>query len=237
MHEYKLSSAFFSRMRRRILTVGLPLSILAAAVGLWAASRGDLSSPVAWVAALLILLTLGISIRQSVRRQEQSWSSYRVILDEAAIIRRQAELPEITIPYGEIVRITEAADLGLGIQGTSASQQIGVPQTLENYAEFRAELARRHAIESMPEARSKSLQALPILTALLALAAFAITFTAANRYVVAVVGTLLFAGMLLSLVSIQRNPNSTKQVRRNSWLVLIVLLAIAVRVYFAISAR
>jgi uncharacterized membrane protein len=243
MREYKLSQEFFTQMKKRILIFAVPFMILAAVVGLWIsgswiAREGDksyLTSPVFFTVVVLIIIVLIFSIRRSLRQQQQLWSSYRLITDENSIKRTQGGIPDITITNNEITKITEVSELGLTVYTSIASRRLGIPKTLENYSEFRLELTKRHVIDSAPRVYTKWLPVLSASMGLLTLAALAITFLATNRYVIATTGILLTVVLLLSLVSIQRNINTTKQVKRSSWFVLLPLLGIVARVFYAIA--
>lgn len=239
MREYKLSPIFFSQMRRRVLIVSIPFIVMAAVVGLLIVYKRDSSSsPIdLLITGVLGTIAIFIGIRIGLRKQQQMWSSYRLITNENTIKRTQDGLPDITINYSDIFKVTEASEIGLTVQTSIPSLRIGVPATLEDYSEFRLDLAKRHAIDKMARSRPRLWQLISMLYGLLTLAALAITFLATNRYVVIVIGILLFVAQLLGFVVIQRSTFTTNLVKRSSWLVLLVLAIIAVRVFYAIEGR
>ncbi len=234
MREYKLSPAFFSQMRKRILIFGVPLMVLTASAVVWIsaariAREGNgsyLTSPVFFTVVILGAIVIGFSIRRSLQEQQRLWSSYRLILDENSVKRTQAGLPELVINYDEISRITEAPGAGLDIQTSKISRLIGVPGTLEDYSLFRLELAKRHAIECLPGSRAKWIPVLLIVMGLLPAAGFMIIFLAGNRFVSWITGILLFAVILASFLTIQRSTFITKRVKRASWLIWLPLMAL-----------
>ncbi len=239
MREYKLSPIFFSQMRRRVLIISVPFMVMAAVVGLLIAYRRDSSSsPIdLLITCVIVAIAIFFGFRKGLHKQQQMWSSYRLIADENSIKRTQDGLPDITINYSDIFKVTEAPGIGLTVQTSVPSRRISVPATLEDYSEFRLDLGKRHEIDKTARSRTRLMQLFSISYGLLTLAAVAITFLATNRYVVIVIGTLLFVAQLLGLVIIQRSTFTTKQVKMSSWLVLLVLAIIAVRVFYAFSGR
>lgn len=245
MNEYKLSQEFFTQMQKRLVIFVVPLMILAVVVGFWTSAswierEGDKSyftSPIFFLVIVLIVVVFIYSLRRSLRQQRQLWSSYRLIMDEYSIKRTREGLPDIIINYNEISKITEAPEFWLIVHTSIPSRRISVPATLEDYAEFRLELSKRYTIDITARSRTNWSQLIFISYGLLTLAALAITFLATNRYVVIVIGTLLFVAQLLGFVIIQRSINSSKQLKRSSWFTLPVLVIIAARVFFAISSR
>ena len=245
MSEYKLSPAFFAKLQKRSLYLGLPFMIASVAVGLWIsitliARVGDksfLTSPCLYITILLCIVVVIFSWRRSVRQQIQMWSSYRLVTNENSIKRTQDGLADMMINYNEIFKVIEAPERGLTIYTPKSSQRINVPRTLENYSEFRLELSRRIIIEKALKVHKKWSLAIPIAMGLLTLAASATMFLSDNRYVIAITGTPLIIVCLFGLISIQRNMTMTKPVKRSSWLIFLPLLAIAARTFFAITGK
>jgi hypothetical protein len=234
MREYKLSPQFFSQITKRILIVGLPIMLLALAGGLWIGGQEAQSITPFLIIVPLFLIILTFSIVRGINKQKRNWSSYRVILDESSIKRVQTGLPEVTIEYGDISKIVESTGVGLVILGSTPSRQISVPATLEDYSQFSLELSSRHSFENIPVAQTKWMQFSPSLVGLATIVAFVITFISSNPYIGAITGILLFGGLTVSLVQIQRNSQITKQVKWQSCLILLPLFAIATRVLFNI---
>jgi hypothetical protein len=222
-----------------------PIILLAAGAGIWISSTwiarwGDksyLSSPCFIIVLILVAITLIFSILNGLRKVQRLWASYRLFIDENSIKRLQDGLPDIAIDNGEISKISEAEGRGLLVQSIKPSRQIGIPFTLQDYSEVRSELARRHTIDKTSGTWEKLMPVLTLAAGLLTLVAVLITFLATNRYVIVITGVLLFLGMIMSLVSIQRSIYTTKEVKRNSWLVLLPILLIGVRIFFVITNR
>jgi hypothetical protein len=204
----------------------------------WVALLNDESPLPAWILIITIVITLIgliIGIGVGLRRVQRTWASYRLILDENSVRRVQDGYPEVTIQSSEISKITETEERGIVVHSIRPYTYIGIPRAVEEYSEIRADLAKKHAIESMSRARGKIMQVLTLATGLLAPAALWIIFLAKNKYVIVVTGSLLFIALLVSVVVILRSGSTSKQAKRISWLTLLPLIAIAIRVLFVVA--
>jgi hypothetical protein len=230
MYEYRLSPLFFSQMRRRIWTISLPIILFALLGGIWVGGQTAQSATPFLIIVPLFLIVLIFSFVRGMKQQQKYWSSYCLILDETSIKKVQDGLPEITIGYGEITKITESTRIGLAIQALSPPRQIIVPATLDDYSQLRSDLASRHPFESAPETRAKWAQLSPLIVVLATIILFIVTFVSASPYVSAITGILLFTVLAASFVSIQRNTQVTKIQKWSSCFIFFPLLAVIVRV-------
>lgn len=235
MHEYTLTPAFFSQMRKKLLTVGVPIIGLAALVGLLIGGRGNLTSPAVVIIVPVFALLIAFSLFNSLRQQQRLWASYRLVVDENAIKRIQHGLPDIMIEKSELAKIVETASGGLAVHATNPNRQIVIPATLDGYSTVRSQLADWHAIETLSPTSAKWLSIQPVAWGLFALVAFMTTMLATNTILVVVAGTLLLALLLLSLVLIQRSRYLTTQTKRASWFIIFPIFAIGARIVLALA--
>lgn len=235
MQEYKLTPAFFSQMRKRIFTFGVPLCGLLAFVGIWVGTKGNISSSSIIIAIPLLGSVLGFGLFSSLRQQQRLWASYRLVVGEHYIKRIQQGMPEITIAKNELSKITEAAGGGLMVQASAPDRQIVIPATIENYSELRSLLSGWHAIQNLSQTRVKWLSFLPVAASLLTIAAYTTTMLATNPVLVVGVGTLLLVVLLASLVLIQRSIYMTRQVKRSSWFIILPMFTLVVRILYAVT--
>ena len=244
MHEYKLPSTFFAKVRTKVLLWTIIMGSLALAAGVrigmaWIALLDDesnLPSSVLFVTILVALIALLVGIRIGLRRVERSWASYRLILDENSIRRVQDGYPEVTIQTNEISKITEMEERGILVHSMSPYTYISIPRALEEYSEVRSDLAKKHAIESTSRTRGKVMPILTITSGLLTPVALLITFLATNKYVIVITGSLLFIWLLVSTIVILRSGSTSTLAKRNAWLILLPLLAIAIRVAIVVAS-
>ncbi len=230
MHEYKLSPLFFSQMRRRILILVPVILILGLVGGFMVGGRITQADTTFLIIIPILFIVLAYSIMKNLRQQEKLWSSYRLIQNDSSIKRIQDGFTEITISYSEISKIIEAPQIGLTIQASTPPRQIFIPYTLAGYAQLRIDLASKHPIDLVPKSQSKFGQFFPFLLVILSIILFVVTFKSANVYISAMAGILLFIGLAISLVVIQRSPQLPKKTRWGGWFVLFPLFAIASRV-------
>lgn len=209
--------------------VGLPIVLLALGSGLWiGGQKADSTTPLIIIAVFLLVITM-FSIVRGIQKQKKLWSSYRIILDESSIKKVQDALPDVTIAYGEIVKIMEGPGFGLSVHADSA-RQIGIPATLEDYDQLRLELSGRHSFESIPQVRTRWMQFSPTVAVLATIIGFLVTFLSSNPYISASAGILLFIGLVVSLVQIGRNPQVAKQMKWQTCFIIFPLFGIAARV-------
>ena len=230
MNEYKLSPQFFSQIRRRAFTIGLPIAFLALAGGLWIGGQNSKSTTVILIMIVFLLILLTVSLILGIRQQQKLWSSYRIIVSETSIKRIQDGLAEVSIDFSEISQITESKGTGLIVQALKPPRQIGIPATLEDFSQLRINLAEIHPFNSVSQGRARWMRFAPVLTGIITIIAFFITFISPNPYISGVVGILLFGGLVTSLFVIQRNSKISKATKWKSCLIIFPLLAIAVRV-------
>jgi hypothetical protein len=245
MREYKLPATFFAKLRTRVLVWTLILSGVCAVVGIrigmvWVGMLGlddesSLPASVLFPTLVIALIAIIVGIRIGLVRVQRSWASYRLILGENSIRRLQDGYPEITIQNSEISKITETEVRGLVVYSTKPYTYIGIPRAMEEYVEVRSDLAKKHTIESISHTRGKLMPVLIIASSLFTLVAYSIIFLATNKYVIVATGILLFILLLVSVVVVQRSGSTSKLAKRNSWFVLLLLLAIAIRVVFILE--
>ncbi len=136
MQEYRLTPAFFKGFKRRQLAARL--IVPGVIVGfLFLMAPWKLVLPI----ALLLLALLLFSGKSMEGAWERSYSTLRITIDTQGIGAVQEGLPEVYLRWEEIVRVVETEGSGLTVFGAQPLQRIGLPVTLENYAEARARIA------------------------------------------------------------------------------------------------
>lgn len=142
MQEYQLSPAFFSRLKRRLIAAQLVFG---------AAFAGFLLLIAPWKFVLPVaLLSLGWHLWRipgRLKTMELSFSSLRIAIDTQGIDCVQDGLPEVHLRWEEVVRVIETEGSGLTVFGSRPLAKIGIPVTLDHYAEARARIAMVKEIE------------------------------------------------------------------------------------------
>jgi hypothetical protein len=216
-----------------MIGMGILMIILIVPVSLYLGSQGIISwSTIAVVPIIVLAIFFGI-FRAS-QQQQKSWKSYQLIFDGDTIKRTQDGYQEIVFPRSSISRIIELPGQFINVQPTNASLQIVIPYTVENYEEIRTILEQWHSIEV--QVKSSTIFATsPFLIVIAVIALFAGTMISTNVYVVTTLGGILLTMLVASLVVIYTNHNTPTQTKRSAWLVIFPILAIAVRIYAALT--
>ena len=204
----------------------------------WARRLGDDWSSLFFVLpAVVVAALIGfiVGARLALQRIQRSWASYRLILADDSITRLQDGYPNLTIRTSEISKITETEGRGLVVHSVTPRTYIGVPFALEGFSDVRSALAAMHAIETVSRARGKLRTALVLALGLSIPVAVFITFWSSNKYVVVMAGIPLCVGLLLNVVAVQRSKSIAIHTKRQSWLVILLILAAAARVIFVIA--
>ncbi len=227
MTEYKLDARFFSMLRRRTLLISTPFLLFAVGLGIYV---GVGLGPGLLLCVLLptILLTLiaaGIGGFWGMRIVERSWASFRIVLDEDGVTRRQDRV-NLRILYSQITRIY-AERSGLTIRTADRFRFIAVPRLMERFDDLSVELARHHPIEDLPHRMTLRYWALLIGELVFGLAVVLAFFLARDHYVAiaASIGMLLIAAFS---VAVRRKGLLTVPNRFLFWfsMALIALMAI-----------
>lgn len=237
MAEYKLTPAFLALIRKRSMVSGLPLALLAVAVGIFIGGRGDLSPQLLMISLPIVALSLGWGFFRGLRQQKKGAESYRLFIEGDEIRRTQEGLPEVRISRSEVSKIHEAAGRGMTVQAVSPDRRISIPVALQDYDEVRSELADWRDFQEISSARAKWNSFASPAAGIITIAAFYVTFTAANPLVVETVGSLFGIAMLVCLVVIQRSKDIPVKLKRNMWLMLLPLLSIGMKVWLAFTGR
>jgi hypothetical protein len=231
--EYKLTDAFCRNLIWRSLRITVPLLVLALVGGWYAAgAEMDLFSilPMAVVAGIIVPITIGMTLR----RQRDSFRSFRIEVGHDRIVREQAGLPRIEILFSEITRVREVPAKVLTVHGKGTHEMIFAPATLERYDELRAQLAQIRPIEEQAPPRG----VLKMYAACLAAIGCLLTvYRSTSVGVVLVCGTLVIAMLIWSAVSMRRSPHVDQRVKRGAWMIIPVMLSVVAKMWIIVHPR
>ncbi|HEX8171723.1 MAG TPA: hypothetical protein VF824_14395 [Thermoanaerobaculia bacterium] len=225
MGTYRRTPELLVMARRQALTRSLPLALLVVGAGVVIGPQnGDVRG--LWLVVPILLVAMVFGLRRGYRVQRDALASLELTVTPERITRTMSGFPEFNLRRDEVVRITIAPTGALTLHAASAQRTLGIPAQIERRDELVAELAQWRAIEPAPSRGSSW----PILAALLTIAAFVTTFVATNAIVVAVTGIALAIALGACAVLIWRNPQADARTIRLSFLVLLPLAAVIVKV-------
>jgi hypothetical protein len=184
--------------------------------------------PITLVVGLLVY-----SFRRGMRKQRENWLAYELLVGEDFVIRRMPGLSEMEIRREEITAIRQSAQ-GLSIETSSRQRTLGVPTTLEEFDEVRARLSEWMTLTELRRAgwMNSSQLLYGVVTAELVL--FIVFFLSTQSWLLVCSGAPLLLGLVVCLVMLQRSAQLAPKMKRNVWLIVLPLAAIAFRLMEAI---
>ena len=220
---------------RNILFVGIFLLLVAMDFGAaenW--KEGSLKSLLPHIIAVsFVFAMLAFSFRRAINRQRENWDSFELLLGPDFVVRRMNGLAEMELHRDELTAI-RMYKRSLLLQAASAERSIAVPEGLADFAEIRDRLSQWMPIsENTPQRWTQSRYFLPgILVVELLL--FGLFFVSTKSWLEVLAGVPLLAGLLWCLVRIQKSGQLSQKIKRQMWLLVLPLLAIAARLVLAI---
>jgi hypothetical protein len=172
----------------------------------------------------VMALALGAGLYRGVNRQRALFESYTLTLTNNLITREQLNTPAISIYFNDIKEIAKNSKGEFTVKGKDATDIIIVPVQIENHHHLENALALIRSITTKSKAPflEKYRTLLSLLTMGLMLCVYAVT----NKVLVTLSGTLFIGIMLWGLIEIQKNKNIDNKTKRNSWVVLIVIISV-----------
>lgn len=230
MAGYRLLPTYRAALLRRLLTSTVPVMLLVMVVvfGL-SVARGQTAGLL--VSVPVVAAAVGFVLYKAYRRQLRQLGTFEIRISGDQLTRSMDGVQPLTLHRGEVARIEEHATGELTVHAEEKSRSVRIPAAMERRDELLAELAAWQTIEPGGSVRASTHSTLVAVAVVLA---FGITIASPNPLVVAVVGSLLFATVVTSLVLIARNAQLPASTRRLSWIGIIPALAILSRVLNAL---
>ena len=227
MRQYGLTPAFFKQMR--LHTLRTSLFILPVLIGVFLIFSGEsiLDSLIFFLPIALLLF--GAALYTSLQQQQRAWESYCLTLDGETIRLNRKGSAEVTIAHQQISKIVEAPWYGLTVLAANPTRYIGIPLTVENYAEVRSLLEQWRPIEPAPAKANLWRYLVPLGTFLLVAGLFVGFMLAKNAILVILLGSILATSMLANLVLIQKSSAAPKETKRQAWIILLPLLYVLMK--------
>ena len=227
MHEFRISEEGIKKIRKAALAKSIPMSLLAAGVGIAVSSvsQAPVQELMAVVPVILVLTcgSIGLGIYLGIKRQIGVLRSYRLTFDDEAITREQNNTPTIRMLRSELRSWGQSPGGGYVIAGHTPLI-ILVPVQIEN-APLLVELLR--GISPMEASVGKKPnKAFSILLPLLVLACFAVVYVSTIKWMVLVCGTFCSVTLIWALVAAQKNVHLDRRSKRRMWIVLLPLISL-----------
>jgi hypothetical protein len=173
------------------------------------------------------------SFRRAIEKQRENWLAYELVVGEDFVIRRMPGLSEMKIRRDEVTAIRQNAQ-GLSLETSSRQQTLGVPSTLEEFEEVRAQLSEWMPPTEVRRATWKHSLNLVYWVIAVELGLFLVFFLSTKSWLAVSSGATLFGGLIWSLISVERSVQLAPKMKRTMWIILLPLMAIGFRILEAI---
>lgn len=209
------------------------LSLLAGFFAVWYAVRSEndpTSLRFSYGTTTLLAIALGIPALLKFRKKLKS---FRLVLQEDAILRCQDGSPEVLVKRNEIVRVEEKSSFGLTIRVKGQDKVLRIPAEVAGYLEIRDHLASRG-----PVVRKFFGGMYFVLLALIATTVMALLFGSQNFWFVFPTSAALLVCLVLAAMKTQQDPGTGRYSRLVvCGLALVTVLVLTFKVVLTLGYR
>ena len=185
------------------------------------------------VAVLIVCGALASGLRKGLKQNQESWDSFELVIGDDFAIRRKKNFPELEIQRHEVTRIRESTT-GLYLETKVKDHTIGIPRALNDYEDAKERLSRwMPLVHEQPRgwtAPTRWMWMYPVFM----LAICAVFFLSGTKWVIVATGVPLILALSVGIWLIQRSVQFSTQIKRQSLVVVLPLLAIIVKLILAI---
>lgn len=236
MTEYRFDLQQFPAIRNRSLKRLIPFMLLMIVILVCSIVFDDFNPDRDMESFLLMLIVLisifGVIIYRAVKRMKANCEKFRLVVEDDCLVSTRLG-SNLKIPFTDISRISESKNGTICIIGKRDIDVIAVSRFIENYSDLRSTL---YAIKPFVSTRSdmfwqKFGSLIVFLPALLML----VVLTSENKLVIVIGGFIVLIALgwyFFKMVSIMR---ADKKIQWKSMWVLLILLSIALKLYFTLS--
>jgi hypothetical protein len=185
-----------------------------------------------FVLVLMISGTTVVGLRKGMKRGQESWDSFELVVGEDFVRRSKRDFPDLEIRRHEVTRIKENAT-GLYVETKLRDRAIGIPRALIDYRDARelsCWIPLVHA-EPLGWPSITLLLVIPVIGFVL----FALLLLSTNSWVVIATGSLLLIWLSVSIWVIRRSVQTSAHMKRLTLFTVIPLLAVIARLIQAIQ--
>jgi hypothetical protein len=233
IYQFRNIPGRFHEVRRKLLLTTLPITLISmiGGVALFVLNRGTDTPLLTYLFMIPVLLgTVFIGKRNAIRKQEDIYDSYRLVISDQYIRREQNNTPDLTIARNEISKIVKLPDGAFVVKGQGMMNQVTIPAQIEQHEvveELLTEIGTVTPVNPLP---------LSIPAAILGVGLFAAVVASANKTVVGICGSLLVVIAGYSLVLLWMNKNVDRKTRNRSLVVLIMLASVIATMWYKLTA-
>lgn len=235
MTVFKIKENGFNEVKKEILKrVGISAIFILIVVILFSFRGGGREDLIVF---LFMIPTVGISIAIgffiSINRQKKIFESYTLTISDQEIIREQLNTPAISIPFANVKSIDKNSK-GFSIRSTVSKDIIKIPIQIDNKAQLEEILSDIQPVGDTVEKtfveKNTNLISIVSLIPIIAL------YISNNKLIVGTCGIFVLLLLGYSFYELQTNKNVDSKTKNTSWIILLVLISIAAKVYVVLAA-
>ena len=216
--------------KNSVIRSSIFLAVVIIAMGLFTPAANGINAGatllfVLFIAVIYVVILL-ITIRSTKRIVQKAVASFELELSDDSITKQQADTQSVTIAFNEITAVEQYSRKGTRLKTAQSSRHIWVPCELEQYAELIELVKQRSGValktQSYSWARTYSISVVMLV-------AWITLMNAHDRRLILTLSAALSVALVWSVVSIWRNPNASRRLKRNMLLVLLPVLTLIAR--------
>lgn len=230
---YKLNPAGFNTARKRLVITFLIIYVIVIPsiiiISIIQNQKSNTLDIVSSIFTLAIILGVGMFFsKRQINMHRTAWDSYELLLDDHGNMeKKQIRMADIRIGHDEIEQIMEHPQKGIWIKTSEKNRFIFIPRQLDRYEELRSRFEK-----DIKLVRRNTTYDLLIYIGVMALtgAVFVIFYKSEDKIIVSGTGMLLLSLLIASLWKTQRTPQIDRRMKRLSWITLIPMTSIALKI-------
>lgn len=224
MPQFRIRDNGFAEIKKKLMLRTFIVMAAALTTGIVISILNDGHRNVLPVVIPLMAAFMGYRMYKAMKRTQGIFASYRLTVESDVVSREQSNLKPLTISRIEIKEIAKNKDGCIVIKGLTATDIIYVPAQIDNGLQLESLLHTMHplTVKTQPSFAQRyfSLLLLAMLASMLGV------FISMNKIIVSLCGSLLVAALAWAMYEIQRGKNYDQRIKRSSWWMLVMLLAV-----------
>lgn len=204
------------------------ISVLVVSFVLVAIIEGRSIGTLIWAIFNLSFLAYFVFIfpKRTLRRLQKYYETFVLEIGPDYLLRRQAEVPDLHLSFQEIKQIDQLPGRYLRVIGKQRRSVIGIPESIESFSEIQALIVGLAPVRTLQRDRSL----LSTLLYVLGFGGFLILIWSESPWIVFPLAVLVSGLVIWLFTFLQRSPNVARRSKRVSWIYLLFMVAIALKV-------
>ena len=228
MPDYRIRPDGFKEIRsqqqKRLLVIPLMIALFVIPTTIYNAKENTDFIITLPVTIILFTIIYYFAIRKALKKQKELLDSYALTINDNTIARYQLNTPTISLYHSEVKEILKTTNSGFIIKGNASEDIILVPPQIDNYDELEIRL---NGIKTIHQHRSKNIfEKHPVIAIILMMGLMIGVYGSRNKFIVLFCGIPVVVMMIWSFLKIQKSKNVETRIKRNAWVILIVLISI-----------